>query len=237
MHETQVGTLRIRYALELRPRRRHPALRHDGGTSFTLLLPPGFPEGGEEAFVRSCARWIVRQVARTPDVRPAPTFAAGETFRLLGRPYVLEVVRAPGRCGPARIDADRLVVALPRGLRGDPLQGVRRRVEGFYAGMAEAVIRESIDHWAPRTGHVPQGFSVRGYRAAWGYCRRDRTLSFNWRLVQAPQEVVDYVVVHELVHLRHMNHSREFWAGVQAHLPEFRQQRRWLRDNGQSLLW
>jgi predicted metal-dependent hydrolase len=77
---------------------------------------------------------------------------------------------------------------------------------------------------------------IRGQRTLWGSCSPRGTLSFNWRLVLAPPEVLDYVVVHELCHLRVPNHSRRFWALVQQHRPHWRDQRDWLRDNGPELL-
>ena len=76
---------------------------------------------------------------------------------------------------------------------------------------------------------------IGGQRTLWGSCSPRGTLSFNWRLVLAPPEVLDYVVVHELCHLRVPNHSRRFWALVERHRPHWRQQRHWLRDYGPEL--
>ncbi len=77
---------------------------------------------------------------------------------------------------------------------------------------------------------------IGGQRTLWGSCSPSGTLSFNWRLVLAPPEVLDYVVVHELCHLSVPNHSRQFWALVERHRPHWRQQRDWLRDHGPELL-
>jgi predicted metal-dependent hydrolase len=77
---------------------------------------------------------------------------------------------------------------------------------------------------------------IGGQRTRWGSCSSRGTLSFNWRLVLAPPAVLDYVVVHELCHLRVPNHSRRFWALVELHRPHWRQQRQWLRDYGPELL-
>ena len=89
---------------------------------------------------------------------------------------------------------------------------------------------------AERIGVEYRRIRIGGQRTLWGSCSRRGTISFNWRLVLAPPEVLDYVVVHELCHLRVPNHSRQFWAIVEQHRPHWRQQRDWLRDNGPELL-
>jgi predicted metal-dependent hydrolase len=89
---------------------------------------------------------------------------------------------------------------------------------------------------AERIGVEYRRIRIGGQRTLWGSCSPRGTLSFNWRLVLGPPEVLDYVVVHELCHLRVPNHSRRFWALVERHRPHWRQQRDWLREYGRELL-
>ena len=89
---------------------------------------------------------------------------------------------------------------------------------------------------AERIGVEYRRIRIGGQRTLWGSCSSRGTLSFNWRLVLAPPDVLDYVVVHELCHLRVPNHSRQFWALVEHHRPSWRRQREWLRDHGPELL-
>ena len=97
--------------------------------------------------------------------------------------------------------------------------------------VAEAAARE-----APRIGVEYARIEVRGQRTLWGSCSPRGTLSFNWRLALAPLEVLEYVVVHELCHLRVANHSKRFWALVERHRPHYRAERDWLREHGEELL-
>ena len=105
---------------------------------------------------------------------------------------------------------------------------------------ARATAREFVStlarEEAERIGVEYRRIRIGGQRTLWGSCSSRGTLSFNWRLVLAPPEVLDYVVVHELCHLRVPNHSRAFWALVERHRPHWRQQRDWLRDHGPELL-
>ncbi len=125
----------------------------------------------------------------------------------------------------------------------------QRRRQMPRLGLDPAAVRESEARTSARehVSTLAQKEAVRisveyrririgGQRTLWGSCSPRGTLSFNWRLVLAPLEVLDYVVVHELCHLRVPNHSRRFWALVERHRPQWRQQRDWLRDYGPELL-
>jgi predicted metal-dependent hydrolase len=103
----------------------------------------------------------------------------------------------------------------------------RRRARAAVTGVAEAE--------APRLGVSFARIAIRDQRTRWGSCSSRGTLSFNWRLVLAPPDVLDYVVVHELCHLREPNHSPRFWQLVAAARPGYRSQRRWLADHGWEL--
>lgn len=236
--EIEIRGVLLKYSVEVRPRRRRPAVRYDGDRCVTLLLPPGYPRGRELEFLLLSERWILRQVARAIPSRPAPQFRSGESFPVLGRPLVLEVrCEAGRRRGAFSVREDRIVAALPE--RSDDISGdaVRRGLARMYAQLALGIFEQRVAVWAERMGRGPTSIRVRDYRAAWGYCRRDGSISFNWRLAQAPPEVVDYVVVHELAHLWRMDHSLRFWRKVEDFVPDYRERRRWLREQGRELMW
>ena len=101
---------------------------------------------------------------------------------------------------------------------------------------ARELVRMLVDDEAPELGVEVTGIAIRAQRTRWGSCSTNGTLSFNWRLVLAPLEVLDYVVVHELCHLRVPNHSRRFWRLVESRRPDWRRQRDWLSVHGPELL-
>lgn len=122
----------------------------------------------------------------------------------------------------------------------DFLGGLRRELPELFASRtapaeADTFLRR-VEHYAPRMGVRPARVRVKDLRSLWGSCSARGNLNFNWRLLLAPPEVLDYVVVHELAHLMERSHSRRFWALVSEHCPEQRERRRWLKENGGRLL-
>jgi predicted metal-dependent hydrolase len=100
---------------------------------------------------------------------------------------------------------------------------------------AAVILRERAAYLAKQTGYLPAAVKISGARQRWGSCGPKGTINLSWRLVRAPQVVLDYVIIHELVHLAERNHSRRFWDKVALIVPDHRQHRRWLRQNGNLL--
>lgn len=99
------------------------------------------------------------------------------------------------------------------------------------------IYREVIERRSREMGLVPKQVQFRDQRSKWGACSSTGTVTFNWRVIMAPPEVLDYLVVHELAHLKELNHSDRFWAIVEQHCPDHRRLRRWLKQNGYALQW
>ncbi|MCM1189561.1 MAG: M48 family metallopeptidase [bacterium] len=110
-----------------------------------------------------------------------------------------------------------------------------KALEKRYRSAARNVFESRVAYYHAFTGGSYTSLSVRDQKTRWGSCSSRGTLSFNYRLIFAPREVLDYVVVHELCHLTHMNHSKDFWRMVESVLPDYRVRRKWLRDHGHEL--
>jgi predicted metal-dependent hydrolase len=135
------------------------------------------------------------------------------------------------------VDQHREWIALERAKQRPRLRLDPRHVsetEGRRA--ARELITMLIDDEAAELGVAPKRVQIRDQRSRWGSCSTTGTLSFNWRLVLAPLEVLDYIVVHELCHMREPNHSRRFWKLVEARRPDWRAQRDWLDQHGPELM-
>lgn len=111
----------------------------------------------------------------------------------------------------------------------------RSALEKRYREAAKEYFPQRAAYYAYLLGVSYDRIRIAGQKTRWGSCSSNKTLSFNWKLMLAPPKVLDYVVVHEICHLREMNHSPRFWALVESLMPDYKQQRKWLKENGHTL--
>jgi len=196
----------------------------DAHRGVEVVLPRRVPARAAGAAVTELAPWIRRQLAEGERVRAAVA-ARGATAPYLGRPLTL--VAEPGRTRVVRRGETLLV----------PADGRRTvALERFYRRAARAEITPRVARACALTGLAYSRLAIRSQRTRWGSCSSSGTLSFNWRLLLAPEPVLDYVVWHEVCHLRVADHSPRFWALLAEHLPGYAEPRQWLRANGATLV-
>lgn len=116
-------------------------------------------------------------------------------------------------------------------------KAAKRLVEAWFKQSAITLLSNKVEYYSAQLNLYPSSIKVRQYKARWGSCNNNGQLSFNYLLMMVPDWVVDYVVVHELCHLKHLNHSRQFWALVTAYFPRFQEAKAWLKDHQHHLQW
>jgi len=161
----------------------------------------------------------------------------GEKLFFLGTRYELKLKEERGVSKEiVEINSDKICIYLPREIEaGKRAEQIRHRVKEWYCRMAARHIGARVEHYAAIMGVKPARVRVKNQKCRWGSCSSSGNLNFNWKLVMALPEVIDYVVVHELCHIKKMDHSKEFWRLVSEVLPEYRQHRKWLRKYGPAL--
>jgi predicted metal-dependent hydrolase len=206
------------------------SVAREGG--LRVLAPAGVSARKLESAVRAKLPWVRRkraEFAALDPPPPRPRFVDGERLPYLGRTYRLVLVDADELPGaPVALRRGRFELA--RSLDGE----ARAALVRWYTEHARARIGARVAHYAPLVGAVPCGVVVRdlGVRR-WGVCdARTRLVSFHWELVLQPPEIVDYVVVHELVHLHEPNHGPRFWGRVSAVMPDWKRRRGALSSRG-----
>lgn len=176
--------------------------------------------------------WIwekLRDVRKYSDVCAKKEFVPGETFLFLGQNYALDLVRRPG--GEVRLNGRRFELS-----RSDRHKG-RELVRAWFVAQAKTHLVPRVAASARMMGIRFTRVSVRELKYSWGSCTPGGTLTFNWRIVQAPTLVMEYIIVHELAHVLEPNHSSAFWNIVAVHAPAWVKARQWLRDRGSHLEW
>jgi hypothetical protein len=208
----------------IRSRRRTIALEITSGATLVVRAPLRASSSDIGEIIRQKRSWILRkmnEIKRRPPI-PIHEYAEGELFLFLGRSYPLHIVEN----GSMAIErADRLHVSSML------IPDIRNQLKHWYREEARKDIHARCMWFSLKTGHVPATIRITDARQRWGSCTHKGGLNFSWRLIQAPPEIVDYVVVHELVHISQPDHSKKFWDKIRKIMPEFEQRRTWLKDH------
>jgi len=203
-----------------------------GPHGLSVRAPRWTPLAEVDALVQRKADWVLaklRQVHESRRLAPAPLeWRAGAAIPYLGRHLVLELDpghRFAGR--GAELSADRLLLALARDADA---QRLRDAVQAWLMREARRVFLERLDHYAPRLGVRYTSLRLSSAATRWGSASADGSIRLNWRLIHLSLEMIDYVVAHELSHLREMNHSPDFWGVVASVMPDYERRRQALRQ-------
>jgi predicted metal-dependent hydrolase len=213
----------------VRSRRKTISLIVHPDASLEVRAPRQMTEQAVLDFVESHLDWIHKQQTRARKYAPPPPkqFTEREMFLFLGQSYPLRIVP---RQRPALIFEGKVFR-----LSKSALAKAKETFARWYKAQAIKILPEQVKSIAGQHGFTFQKIRISSARTRWGSCSSRGTLSFTWRLMMAPPEIVEYVVVHELVHTKIHNHSKKFWAGVAQILPDYRQRVVWLRRNGKGL--
>lgn len=224
----------ISYQLRVSARARNIRLVIRPETGLEIVLPRGATVARAEQALQEKAGWIVRTldrvVAETAG-EPEPLMT-GRLLPFAGRQISLALrTGAPDGRFRAILDADTLRLTTADASQ----ETVRAALVAWYRKQARVMIAERLARWNTHYRFSFGRVTIKEQKSRWGSCSRAGNLNFNWRLLLAPLPVLDYVVVHELCHLRELNHSPAFWALVARACPDYLIHRRWLRQHGRSL--
>lgn len=227
----ELGGRSVSYAL-CRAARRTLGIRVNA-QGVRVSVPHDAPQRTVDAFLRANDRWLLDTLDAW-HARPAPPqieMRDGARFPLFGQPCCLHVARGRGAAQWTPAVTDSVAELHLRCAKG---QSVRRAAVRVIKAIALEDFEARVAAFAARLGVCPPPVKLTSARTRWGSCSA-HAIRLHWRLVHLPGALVDYVVAHEVAHLQHMNHSREFWAVVHRLYPDARAARRQLREAGRTL--
>jgi predicted metal-dependent hydrolase len=209
----------LEYVLVRRRGRRGVGLRVDEN-GLTVSAPLSMPVARIEAVVRESESWVIRKVDQWRSRRAPPAeWQEGARLPFLGGGLCLRLFQA------ARAKVDRVDGEIVAFVRSFEEAEVKRAVVTWYKRAAHGYLHERVLELSRRARLEPPKLLISSAMGRWGSCNTRREVRLAWRLVKAPADLVDYVICHELAHLRHMDHSRAFWAEVERQCPDYQRLR------------
>ena len=196
------------------------------------VVPPEDSTTDPEELLKENATWVLEKKRKYDAYReqiPGREFEEGEQFPYLGEQYEIVVEQRSA----SQIAENKFRLAKHHVEQ----TSIMRALEAVYRRRARELFEDRADHFAEEMGVEYDKIEIRNQRTKWGSCSTTGTLGLNWRLMMAPVEIVEYVVIHELAHLREPNHTDAFWSLVADHDSDYKQHARWLENNSTHLIY
>lgn len=199
-----------------------------------ITVPKSMPQSEAKSLLLKKSNWINKQLSlqKQAATLTSRNYVEGEFFSYRGKPRYLSIhaTRYPGQ----KILDDRILLSLTTDEFSQEL--IKELITQLFRESAEQHLKERTEQYAKKIAVQPSDIRIKQYKSRWGSCSIRGQISYNWRIIMAPDPIIDYVVVHELCHLIEHNHSPRFWKLVEQFSPNYREHRNWLRENGLLLV-
>lgn len=240
MEHINYGTKRIEYSIKRAKRKKTLAVNVTQTARVVVLAPNCLSKGQISRIVAKKARWIFEKqeyFKRLIALFPEKEFVSGEQILFLGRRYRLKIKEVQEKCsGVPELMGRRIFISVNQHLSSEEKRKIiKDALIKWYISKSATIIKQRTNRHSKLLGVIPREIKIKDQKKRWGSCSSNGTLRFNWRIAIAPISIVDYVVVHELCHLKIKNHSSEFWRLVSLVLPDCQRRRDWLKNNAPLL--
>ena len=186
-----------------------------------------------DSFIIKNSNWIQKKIyeKKTKEKYEPKRFINLEKFTLIGQDYKLKII-------DSTLDEPKIVdnlIIVKKGNSFERNDFIKEQTIKLLKKIAEQTLIERTNYYSEIIGAKPRSIRIKNYKSRWGSCSSKRELSYNWRIIFSPLIIIDYLVVHELCHLIHFNHSSKFWKLVETIIDDYKDRKKWLKDNGFKL--
>lgn len=203
-----------------------------------VLVPSTLSDQKILALIERKSRWIRTKIDQFKEIQQKNTqkeYVSGECFTYLGRNYRLKIVTGHSDAGVKLMNGRFYVQVPPDVAKEARNELIVDQLTSWYREHAVARLCQKTKRYALQMGVSPASVGVKDYKSRWGGCSDDGRIYYNWKVIIAPHSIVDYVVVHELCHLVHPDHSKQFWRLLETIIPDYAERKEWLKINGKGL--
>jgi len=229
----------IPYTIVKTRRRKTIGIIIDRNGEVKVHVPYGAAERQIYEVVQKKADWIIEKVNEVKERNSNLTsrqYISGEKLLYLGKEYTLEVVEKDLKKAGVHLNDNTMEVHISGELSGENRKkAIKEALIKWYRERMAEIVKERIDKYALQLKVFPCKVVIKDQKTRWGSCSEKGNINLNWRLIMAPLHIIDYVIVHEMCHLKVMNHSKDFWTLVESVLPDYRESRKWVKVNGNRL--
>lgn len=242
MGQLHIGNTIISYEEKVSARARRIRITVDKD-KIIVTIPKGANIEEVRKFVQSKQEWIFKHIQQyvtseqeNPE-KPQKSYVAGEKFPFMGREVMLRTITYNDKYTTIKLDANTMWVYIPDSISKEVWpQVVKEAIIYCYKNQAKKIFKQKLDHYAKLMGVKYNEMRVKEQKTRWGSCSSKANINLNWKAIMAPSQVIDYLVIHELAHLKYLNHSKDFWHLVKSFMPDYKSWEKWLKDNSINLV-
>jgi len=189
-----------------------------------------------DSFVLQKMGWIKKKLSLQKSIKKLirKKFKNEENFQFLGKDLKLKITISENK--KSYID-DKFIYLVLNNNKENFKEKIKEKLETLFRETAKDVFKNKTLNEAKKIKVTPKKIIVRSYKRRWGSCSHKKDISYNWKLIMAPEKIIRYVIIHELCHLVHFNHSRDFWKSVEKIIPDYKSSKEWLKLNQHLLDW
>lgn len=238
-HITLQGQV-IEYSIRKSKRAKRINMKIDVNKGLEVIYPIGINQPTASEILQQNQAWVLATLDKMQsrkDSQVQRRYAQGEIFRYLGEDKHLNLIeKSHGKRISVTLADDTLDVSLPPNVNKNDTEAIRDAIEKFYRKQAKGYLGQRTQDIADKLGFDYNRITIKHQKTRWGSCSTNKNLNFNLRLMMAPPDGIDYIIIHELCHLVHMNHSKAFWNLVASYCPEYKYWRKWFKQNSSMLV-
>lgn len=240
MSDLQIGNTIVEYNLKYTNRKKTIGLQLDLDNGLSVSAPKHVNQNDIETILYKKSKWIINKLDRMTEIakyNSEKEFLSGEKFLLRGRKYRLTVERTDKETPPSlSFEKSKFHIEISKEISESDYRMILKPLFiEFYKQKAEKTINKRVKKYLKYFKEKPKHVKIKELKNKWGSCSAKNRISYNWRIIMAKTSIIDYVVVHELCHIAHKDHSKAFWNTMKSILPDYEERKDWLRLNGDVL--
>lgn len=239
MNIITLGNRQLAYHVTYKKNRNSVQLKIQPSTLLAITAPTKFPIDSIEKILQQKSSWILKKILHLESVAKNPinkTISHGAILLYLGQPHTLIFVETKNKPGNIYEQDHQIFIPISKITTNQEDPSIEIRLQHWYRQQAQQRLLEKTVFWSKQIAVRPQRITIKDQKTRWGSCSSKSNINYNWRIIMAPPAVIDYLVIHELCHLRFPNHSTLFWQEVARFSPNFKEYRTWLKNNGTILM-
>lgn len=240
MPNIRINNIDLLYTIKHSNRRQTICLKALSPEKIEIILPAGIRNFNIEKFLYSKFNWIQAKVNNLRTLAETPVnkdINNGNLILYCGETYELQIMYHQASESKIKLNNKTIAVHLPQNTSVSSINHKCASIlEHWYKTNAEKILIQKTQYWSSKLGTCPKKINIKDQKTRWGSCSSLGNINYNWRIVMAPNNIIDYLVIHELAHLIQPNHSINFWKIVEKYCPHYQNCRNWLKVNGPILM-